>query len=200
MTTEYKQLTVCERQLRDSLITKTVLAYPTTNTSQYRLRAYRLLSHAEIEFYIENLVLSKIENEKAKWNSTKTITNSIGSLLSYSKFEFPNVSSHLSEVSSRNDAHYRITTIITIYENNIKKNNGIKEENIIPILIPIGIEYQSISQTLLNNLSSFGRNRGNTAHNSSKVQQLINPNDEINIVSQILQELVDIDRLVVNIK
>ena len=81
MTKNYKQLISCEKELRSNLVTKTVHNNFTTKTSQYRLRAYRLLTHAEIESYLENLILFKIQLEKNKWLSTKLIPNCIASII-----------------------------------------------------------------------------------------------------------------------
>jgi RiboL-PSP-HEPN len=196
----YRQLVLSERKLRKTLITKTVSNNPTTATSQYRLRSYRLLSHAEIEHYIENRILNKIAIDKNKWNSKGDISKCLSNLLAYHNATLPNVSSRLVEISSNNDISFRIGSTISSFQEKVKRNNGIKEVNIIPLLISIGIDYTKISQTLLNNLSSFGQNRGFTAHNSSKVQQLISPADEINIVDQIIKELYDVDELIDQIK
>jgi len=200
MTKIYRQLITCEKELRSTLITKTVISNFTSKTSQYRLRAYRLLSHAEIESYIENIILYKVSIEKVKLQQAKQISNCIACIMAYNKTEFPNISSHLAEISNRNDIIFRTSAIIYTFESQVKRNNGIKEENIIPLLVPLGIDYQSLSQTLLNTMSSFGQNRGSTAHNSSKVQHLINPNDEISMVNQIIQDLQLVDNLVVSIK
>lgn len=196
MSSSYRQLVSCERQLRKCFITKTVYTHPTTVTSQFRLRSYRILSHAEIEYFVESIILNKIEREKKKWLKTHSTSNCISNILAYIRIEFPNISPHLTEITSGNDFQFRVNKVLNNYQNIIKYNNGIKEENIIPILIPLGIDYQKINQTLLNNMSSFGVERGSTAHNSSKVQNLINPNDEINMVNQIITDLLDIDKLV----
>jgi hypothetical protein len=196
----YNQLVSYEKKLRLTLITKTVTNNSTSATSQYRLRSYRLLSHAEIEHFIENKVLSKISIEKRKWQTKGIVTNCLANLLAYHKVEYPNVSSRLADISTKNDISFRVGLVIANFETRVKRNNGIKEVDIIPMLISIGIDYTKISQTLLNNLSSFGHNRGNTAHNSSKVQQLINPSDEMNMVQHIISELRDVDKLIDQIK
>lgn len=196
MSASYKQLVSCERQLRYCFITKTVLTYPTTDISQLRLRSYRILSHAEIEYFIESIILLKIDKEKKKWGKNHSTTNCISNILAFIKIELPNTGSHLSEITSGNDFQFRVNKILNHYEEIIKHNNGIKEENVIPMLIPLGIDYLKINQTLLNNMSSFGVHRGGTAHNSSRVQNLINPQDEINMVTQIIRDLSDIDSLV----
>ncbi|PKO16813.1 MAG: hypothetical protein CVU39_06240 [Chloroflexi bacterium HGW-Chloroflexi-10] len=197
MSQAYRQLVSCEKKLRTALITKTVISKPTTETSQYRLRSYRILCHAEIEYCIENIVLDKIVIEKSKWLTLGVIPKCIANLLAYSSMlKLPQLPSRLGEISTANDVSYRVGRVISTFETNVKRNNGIKEINIIPLLIPIGIDYTKLNQTLLNNLSSFGISRGATAHNSSKVQHLINPSDEIRMVQQIIQELQIVDDLI----
>jgi len=200
MSQYYKKLVNCEKKLRTSLITKTVIDSPTSPRSQYRLQSYRLLSHAEIEYYIEGIILHKLSIEKNKWKTHGKISNCLAYILAYSKVVLPSISTRLTEISNKNDIEFRMGTVLSEYERLVKRNNGIKEANVIPLLISIGVDYSKISQTLLNNLSSFGKNRGSTAHNSSIVQQLINPSDEIEIVKQIIEELEEIDELVRKIK
>lgn len=192
----YRQLVSHERKLRNILITKTVTKNPTTETSQFRLRSYRLLCHAEIEHFIETKILSKITAEKFKWHSQTVISKCLANLLAYRTVEFPGVSTRLVEVSTSNDISFRIGQVIATFENTVRRNNGIKEVDIIPLLICIGVDYTKLNQTLLNNMSSFGSVRGFTAHNSSKVQQLIVPADETSIVQQIIQELRTVDLLI----
>lgn len=200
MSQSYRQLVSYEKKLRNTLVTKTVINSPTSDTSQYRLRSYRLLSHAEIEHFIESKILSKVTTEKQKWQARGTITNCLSNLLAYRTVDLPGISTRLVEVSTGNDISFRLGRVITAYESTVKRNNGIKETDIIPLLLAIGIDYTRLSQTLLNNMSSFGSNRGHTAHNSSKVQQLIIPADEISTVQQIIQELRTIDELIDEIK
>ena len=196
MSKDYKQLISCEKKLRNTLITKTVINHPTTETSQYRLRSYRVLCHAEIEHYVENRVFQKIASDKLKWQKKSIISNSLSSLLAYTKTELPHISTKLVDVSPKNDITFRINKVISIFEKSIINNHGIKEQNIIPLLISIGIDYTQLDQTMLNNMSSFGGNRGFTAHHSSKVQHYITPADEISMVQQIIQDLNLVDNLI----
>jgi hypothetical protein len=195
---KYNDLIRREIKLRKSLINKTVIHNPQTSLSQDRLRAYRLLMHAEIEYYFENIVIEKINNEKIKWDNKKIPSQTILSLLAYNECSFPKISSSLSDINSKNDKDFRINKAVGDYIGIIKKNNGIKECNIIPILIPLGIDYSKISQILMNDLSSYGSSRGEVAHNSYKVIKLINPTDEINIVTEIIKGIKDIDDLLLS--
>lgn len=200
MSEYYDKLLACEKRLRKVLITKTVLKNPNSVTSQYKIQAYRLLSHAEIEYYIENIVLYKVNLIRDLWQKQRILSESIAHLIVYNKQELPGPSPKLSEISSKNDFQFRINTILSSFEKIVKNNNGIKEKDVIPLLISIGVDYTQINQILLSNMSSFGTNRGHSAHNSTKVHQLINPNDEINMVKQIIEELKKIDDLILNLK
>lgn len=195
MTPNYRRLLANEKQIQKCFVTKTVLSNSTTPSSQNKLRSYRLLLHAEIEFYLESLILQTIDRARNEWIKSNKVPKCIASVLAFSKATFPNPPSHLADLSTDNDFPYRVHYVLAIFEKNVKRNNGIKEENIIPLIVPLGIDYSKINQTLLNNMSSFGQNRGFTAHNSIKVHQLINPIDEISKVKQILDDLLDIDKL-----
>lgn len=192
----YDQLLHCERSLKKILITKTVLSTHTTTTSQFRLKSYRMMVHAEIEYYIERVILDKVSTEFQSWTHDSAVPNVILNILAYTKCDFPNVSSSLSEVTPKNDIGFRINKAVTQFQALVKANNGIKEKDLIPMLVSLGVDYSRVSQTLLNNLSSFGVLRGEIAHNSIKAHNLINPADEFGIVSQILSELRDIDELI----
>jgi hypothetical protein len=129
----YRQLVSYERKLRNILITRTVTNNPTTETSQCRLRSYRLLCHAEIEYFIENKILSKIAAEKLKWQTQAVITKCLANLLAYRTVELPGISTKLVEITTSNDISFRMSRVIFTYENMVKKNNGIKENNMASI-------------------------------------------------------------------
>ncbi len=196
MTKYFKQLRSCITLLKSSFITNTVLSYPTSNISQLRLRSFRLLSHAEIEYYVESTMLDKIREAKNNYFVKNRVSDILINLLAYSDVEFPKISTHLNEVNGSNDISFRINKAINAYEYTVKRNNGIKEENIIPLLLPLGIQYSMLDQVLFNNLSSFGKSRGDTAHQSSKVQVLINPQDEINVINYLLEGLESLDFII----
>ena len=200
MSKNYRLLVSCVNKLRRSLITRTVINNPASDTSQYRLRSYRLLCHAEIEHYIETRILRKIDAEKNKWLNQSTISACLASLLAYHTNNLPNVSTRLSDIAPTNDFNFRLNAVISSFTSKVNRNNGIKESNVIPLLVSIGIDHTQLSQTMLNNMSSFGSNRGDTAHNSSKVQHLIIPLDEVNMVQHIVTDLNLVDDLIDQIK
>lgn len=185
-----------EKTLQKRLISNRVIKHPLTDLSQDMLRTYRLLVHAEIEHYLEKISIEAINKAKAKWNTHKKPSTALLTIVAYSNCNFPNVPSALSEISSKNDLNYRLNQAVNSCLGAVKRNNGIKETDIIPILVRLGVDYNKISQTLLNNLSSYGSLRGEVAHNSYKVVSLIDPINEKDMVKRIIDELNDIDKLI----
>jgi hypothetical protein len=164
--------------------------------SQDNLRAYRLLIHAEIEFYLENTVKKKVTKSIDNWKNHKKINKTLTSLLAFSTRNFQNIPGVFHEIPGRNDLNFRIQSVVRDFYLILKKNNGIKENNIVNLLIPIGIEADQINQILISNLNSFGALRGEQAHSSFKIQRLIVPQDEIGMVDSIINDLKELEELV----
>jgi hypothetical protein len=86
----------------------------------------------------------------------------------------------------------------------MRENHGIKEKNILALLLPVGINSDNIDQEWLNLLNTFGKKRGEIAHQSAasyKTTQPIDPKEELETVKKIIGKfpgikgLKDIDQL-----
>ena len=74
-------------------------------------------------------------------------------------------------------------------------NHGIRERNVLKLLLPVGIREIEIESAWLATIDGFGNNRGTTAHQSAKKPQTIpDPKSELETVKAILKGLVPIDR------
>jgi hypothetical protein len=74
-------------------------------------------------------------------------------------------------------------------------NHGIRERNLLSLLLPIGIDHNSLDPTFLANMDSFGKLRGAAAHTSSRsgVRSAADPADEFNRVLSLMQGIQVID-------
>lgn len=82
------------------------------------------------------------------------------------------------------------------FHNIIEQNHGIKEKNILSLLLPIGIDPDEIDAAWLSGMDSFGAERGLVAHGSQSVyrtQQLPDPESEYNKVILLLSGIRLID-------
>jgi hypothetical protein len=80
-----------------------------------------------------------------------------------------------------------------------KKNHGVKEANVLGLLLPLGVDGGDLDTTLLADLTSFGGLRGAVAHQSSVgVTTYADPKSEYDQANQLVTALVSIDTLVGN--
>lgn len=92
------------------------------------------------------------------------------------------------------------------FAGSVKKNHGIKEKNLLKLLLPVGVEADSLDQTWLATMNSFGERRGEAAHRSTgshRATQQVNPKDELKIVKSLIRDglkVIDrtIDSLIIN--
>jgi hypothetical protein len=177
-----------------------VFSYPDTPLSQDKLRAYRLLVHAEIEYYLETIVNNKVQKSLAEWKEKSRGNIVLLSLLAYNKYEFPAVPNVIQNVTTKNDLNFRMHKIVNDFFGLIVANHGIKEKNVSNLLIRIGVDVTRIDQTLISNMNSYGNVRGDLAHSTYKIQTLINPYDEKNAVERIINDLQVLDKIVTDLK
>lgn len=168
-----------------------------TKREQDLIRSFVLLTHAEIEAYLEDVAKTRVTKSLSDWNSSRIKSNCIKSVVSFvgNDLKFDN------DVNS-NNIQYRVNKTVAHYMNAVvDKNHGIKEKNILKVLLPLGIEINELDQTWLSVMESFGSTRGLFAHSSFNVQTSIDRNTELNrIKNQILPELTNIDLLIKKLK
>lgn len=154
--------------------------------NQYELRAFKLLVHAEIESYIEYVVLEVWNKCNTAWTTKKKVIAPLEFLIMYTASRFEANDQQLTKEN-------RITQILTSFKTLIASNNGIKKKNILQLVIPLGIDYLSIDETWLTTIDSYGSSRGYVAHNSFSVHQQLDRNDELNNLDLVLKGIKKID-------
>lgn len=160
------------------------------------VRAYRLLVHAEIEAYFEDQARDLVTRAVTAFKSAGKTRVIILNLISFhGKQQSANRTSIKSlYASSTPFLTDTIDTARTAYMRVIATNNGIKEPDVLRLLMPLGFEKNDVDATLLATMDSFGANRGKVAHSSSKAQQQIDPFTERKTVSLIITGLEQIDQ------
>lgn len=165
-----------------------------TKIQQDLIRSYVLLVHAEIEAYFEDVAKEKVRKALASWTASRKKSSCLKAVLAYSGNELSYETTR--KVDSNNIA-FRLNKAVNHFISLIQKNHGIKEHNLLAILIPLGIEINDIDPVWLSTMESFGTLRGAIAHNSTSVHTLIDRNTEVNrINNQILPEVQRLDQLI----
>jgi len=204
---KYKQLKAELNRLRRHFLPKNF--DPTGYYSDRRLdrtRAYGLLAHAEIEFYIENITLDIVEREYESWSKHKQPSSIIICLLAACKIGWQDIETKELELNfidppkiKKDDESINliIERAVTQHKNIVRENNGIKSQNIKRLLMPLGIAISDLDPTWINDMNSFGGQRGFIAHTSRiGLKNLPDPKTEKDAVDRLLTGLKDLDDLV----
>jgi hypothetical protein len=76
------------------------------------------------------------------------------------------------------------------------RNHGVREMNLLKLLLPLGVEAHELDLTWLASIDSWGSGRGDYAHQSStKLQTLSDPQDELRTARALLQGFKHIDQI-----
>lgn len=164
-------------------------------------RAYGILVHAEIESYFENIAKEIVLKSYNKWILDKKSSHVLMSIAAFShpKKEIPGNMSN-QKVNDEGLIEKRLDTCVKKYMGIIDRNHGIKEENLLKILLPLGIHLNDIDNTFLISADSFGHYRGNLAHNSIKTKSLTDPFAKKKEVNYLLTEIRKLDTKINSLK
>jgi hypothetical protein len=167
---------------------------------------YRVLAHAEIEAYFEDRALEVANRASLAWEKTMHISKVSLCLLAFSGREMALPPETLDPPTENKrkawpmmlDVGERLTPVVAAYNYYVRReNHGIKEKNLLALLLPIGVDPTKLDPTFLAGIESFGSMRGQTAHTSSQVaiRRAVDPKEELNRVESLLPGIEAIDAL-----
>lgn len=165
-----------------------------------RARGYRLLAHAEIEAFIEDITIAAAKTAVSEWVTNRDPSDVIICLLAHYHDGYDTGSGEHFPATSRPKTKEAIKEIVEVafrqYVGLHNQNHGIREDNFNRLVLPIGIRRDDLDQTWLTNLDQYGRRRGDIAHKAVKAQQQIDPKAELQDVDTLLTGLELLDSLV----
>lgn len=168
-----------------------------TKAEQDLIKSFVLLSHAEIEFFLENLARDKVQYCFEKWKNTRKGSNCLISIISFCSHSI----NFSKDKDSANLEHRMHRTVDFYLKSVLDANHGVKEKNILDILLPLGVELKQIDQTWLQTMNSYGNTRGKFAHEHIGPQEQIDRKTQLNILfKQVLPEMEQIDLIIKKIK
>jgi hypothetical protein len=167
-----------------------------------RTLAFRVLAHAEIEAFVEERAWATVTKAIEVWTKHGRTGRTLAALLAFSTSHGgeppttlePSQPSQKKTWPDRVDIDRRIANAANAYWHVKNGNHGVKEANLMALLLPIGVNLTSLDATMLMDLSAFGEARGDAAHNSgASVKAPPDPQGELKRVETLLQHLVAID-------
>lgn len=151
-----------------------------THSERDKIKALRLLVHAEIESYIEDLAKQIFEYGVNKWKNENLATFQICALFIWHP-----------DIETKKDVHTKANQIFIKYRKNILgQNNGIKEENIKKLFHPLGYKIDTFSPEFIATLNSYGAERGEVAHSSAiAIQTQLDYQTEVDKINALIEGL-----------
>ena len=165
-----------------------------------RVRAFRVLAHAEIEWYLEEIVVDTANKAFEAWKQHGRITKPLVAMVAYSNARLTAVPKSKSLRNAPTLACRIEKSRNELTRHGKSRNHGIREKNILGLLLPVGIGVSEIDPTWLSTTDSFGQVRGETAHLSNRVYHPPDPKNEFDIVSQVVEGLSKIDERLVELQ
>ncbi len=202
-TKRFKELSKRVNELRRNMLPKDFSKTGTySDRVQDRARGYRLLIHAELEAYLEDISKNVVVDRIREWKKNRTPSNLLLAFLAcyhsgWIEYDENHNLKLIELARSRNKIKEKIEEIIDQAQDQfvkrLKYNHGIREKNLRTLILPTGIELKELDPTWLADLDDFGKQRGDIAH-QSKGKTAINPEDEYNRVKNLMVGMKELDK------
>jgi hypothetical protein len=169
--------------------------------------AFRVLAHAELEAYLDERGVEVAKFAWDGWCRFRVATATALALIAFCPIEMgappntlePPMENRRKDWPERIAFAERLRRAVTDYVHRIsQENHEIKQQNLLSILLPIGLHHDAIDPILLERLNAFGSARGQVAHKSSAiaVREGVDPSAELGSVNEILERLRSLDEAI----
>lgn len=200
----YGDLVKGVRELRHALLPPrfgATGAYRSPRQVHLRAVSFRILVHAEVESFLEDRALALFDAAWRAWEEAGVPSRVITALLAFSGVATSLPPRRLGGDSTNQKAYETLSEPIqkaqSIWRSAQKENHGVKEANVLSLLLPLGVDPAALDVTLLADLSSYGADRGHVAHASPVyLSQYLDPQVEWLRASQLVSDLERIDTLI----
>lgn len=210
MSTRFREMRARLTELRHHMLPASFSATGDYSDRQLdRTRGYRVLVHAEIESYLEDIAREAVTRAIRDWKQNKApSTILLAFLAAYHSGWNTNDERENEEIvrlaKGRSRVKDSINEVIDIAQkqfiSNVRDNHGVKEKNFKRLILPLGVEIEELDGTWLTNLDNFGASRGETAHKTKRATGQINPKDEYANVKKLLKGLKELDEKILQAK
>lgn len=169
-----------------------------------RALSFRVLSHAEVETYLEDRTLEIATTALNAWKNKKYVSTVTFHLLGFGGIETTRPPSTLTAPDQQKAKDWpnkvtiddRLTRCVSSFHHRVQKeNHGVKEQNIVDLLIPLGFDMSLCDPAFMLRMNNFGTARGAIAHTSgiAHVKKAIDPKEEYSVLQQIIEDFKALD-------
>ena len=168
--------------------------------------AYRVLVHAELEAYLEDRSREIALEAVRAWKEREQVSKTLLALIAFSGRTMekppnsisPEQQSQVGQWDEKIKLSKKIDLVMRDFHSVLMNNNGIKEENIVRLLLPIGVDCDELDTVLMADLNSYAASRGLVAHQrfeSYRTTERIDPKEELKKVRSLVNGMASIDRM-----
>ncbi len=167
-----------------------------------KTRAFVALVHAEIEAFIEERCLFLARESVSYWlknRSPNAVVFSLFAICYTGWIELDDKPDSLPPLSKEHDVEKRLVTALKQYEKVVGDNNGIKDQNLKRLLVPLSVRIKDeLDEDWITSMSNFGGDRGKIVHMTWKANQPPDPKGIRETVGiHLLPGLKKIDQIIV---
>lgn len=156
-------------------------------------RAYKVLTHAELEYYFEQIGMAIAKKAYQDWEDKEVVSKPLVALTVYYSGQYASIPDQKAGNNSDIRLKDRVNKAFTEYCRNVyAENNGIKEKNLLKLFLPIGIDLDSIPDDLIIASNNYGTIRGEIAH-TTRTKQNLTPEDVLAAAEDILSQVKTFD-------
>lgn len=160
-----------------------------------KTRAYRALTHAELEYYFEQIGMTIAKDAYTRWNATGETSKALIALATYYSGTYASIPDQKGGNNSSADLCQRVNKAFTEYCCKTREeNNGIKEKNLLKLFLPVGIEITSLSDELLVAVNNYGTSRGEIVHTTRSAKNKLTPEDALTAATDLLNLVLEFDK------
>jgi hypothetical protein len=171
--------------------------YPDPDRVQLQARGFLVLSHAAVETYLEDWAKDIAKAAEAVWIKRQRVAPPLAYLVGSLGERAKTVESLAlaGGKDSRNRFADVVLKLFPAFYKRVNENNGIKEKNVLKLFDPLGIEAAAFTATLLPNLDTLGKRRGEHAHYSNRaVKTPLDPETEYQHLQNVLLDLATLEQ------
>lgn len=170
-----------------------------TTLDHLKVQSFVLLVHSALEEYLETLGYECAIAARKTVKENSQITPSLLGLVTAKLIR------DLPEKSKKKLASDVVANLDTFsieamseYHQVVSDNNGIKADDQKKLMLPIGVDPETVDLETMNNLDAFGLTRGKIAHNFTAIRIDLTRNDIENKVDLILKGITQFDKAACN--
>ena len=167
--------------------------YANATLTQARTRGFLVLSHAEVESYLEEWAKEIARAADVVWSASGRVSTPLvfllGTLGERIDPKGKDSPQKLADASKK---------VFQRFYRQIKDNNGIRETNVLTLFAPLGVPATVLGPALVLGLDNFAGIRGTHAHHSAKaVVSVLDPEMEYKRVTGLVGDLMALDQWLV---